>query len=111
MVKELESGVTVGDLRGFCIERNCFFLLPLLSARKKDCAAGGDIDISILISLSLSLYNDFCSSLLLLYSAALPGTTILLRGAGILDGFGIFKLFTSLQYRERVEESSDDSVE
>jgi hypothetical protein len=55
VVKELESGVTVGDLRGFCIERNCFFLLPLLSARKKDCAAGGDIDISILISLSLSL--------------------------------------------------------
>lgn len=55
MVKELESGVTVGDLSGFCIERNCFFLLPLLSARKKDCAAGGDIDISILISLSLSL--------------------------------------------------------
>lgn len=56
MVKELESGVTAGDLRRFCIERNCFFLLPLLSARKKDCAAGGEIDISILISLSLCIF-------------------------------------------------------
>jgi hypothetical protein len=56
VVKELESGVTAGDLRRFCIERNCFFLLPLLSARKKDCAAGGEIDISILISLSLCIF-------------------------------------------------------